>query len=172
MYRSRTDRMVGGVSAGLADYFNVDPAVVRLLWVAAAIISGGTLVLAYLALWAVVPQQPVPRLRLRAAPSDAPAVSAGGQVDPSEEGSLAADERTVDLVATAAEPDPWHMNDPERADPGYQDRRNLAAILLIGLGLLFLANNFGVFRWFNWSMYWPLVLIAIGALLLYNRIRH
>jgi phage shock protein PspC (stress-responsive transcriptional regulator) len=166
--------MVGGVSAGLADYFNIDPAIVRLLWVAAAVISGGTLILAYLVLWAVVPEQPVPRLRLRAAPSDAPSATAveAGETDRPLEAADSADERTVDLVPRAAEPDPWRVDDTESADRGYHNRRNLAAILLIGLGLLFLANNIGVFRWFNWSMYWPLVLIAVGALLLFNRIRH
>ena len=60
LYRSRTDRMLSGVSGGLAAYFDVDPVLVRLLWVVGAVFSGGLLVLAYLVLWIVVPEAPGP----------------------------------------------------------------------------------------------------------------
>lgn len=54
--RSRTQRMIGGVCGGLAEYFNVDPTLVRLLFVAMAIL-GGHGVLVYLILWIVMPLQ-------------------------------------------------------------------------------------------------------------------
>src|SRR5438874_1699128 len=67
LYRSRADHMVSGVSGGLAAYFDVDPVLVRLLWVAGAVLSGGVLLLAYLALWVLVPEEPpVPQSTLRA----------------------------------------------------------------------------------------------------------
>jgi phage shock protein PspC (stress-responsive transcriptional regulator) len=49
MYRSRRDRMVAGVSGGLADYFDVDPAIIRLLWLAGFVTTGPLAVFAYLA---------------------------------------------------------------------------------------------------------------------------
>ena len=59
--------MVSGVSGGLAAYFDVDPVLVRLLWVAGAVLSGGVLLLVYLALWVLVPEEPpVPQSTLRA----------------------------------------------------------------------------------------------------------
>ncbi len=58
LYRSRQDRMIGGVSAGLADYFDLDPTVVRLLAVLATVLSSGAAIIAYLVLWAVVPEEP------------------------------------------------------------------------------------------------------------------
>ncbi len=48
--------MVGGVCAGIADYFNVDPTIVRLLWIL-FIFGWGTGVLAYLILWVIVPRK-------------------------------------------------------------------------------------------------------------------
>src|SRR5437588_9695863 len=57
LYRSRQDRMLGGVSAGLAAYFDIDPVLVRLLWVAATVFTGGMLALAYILLWIIVPQE-------------------------------------------------------------------------------------------------------------------
>jgi hypothetical protein len=52
-------------------------------------------------------------------------------------------------------------------------RRNqeIAALVLIGLGLLLMAGNLGWFAWMNWSIFWPLVLIAIGVAVLLRRER-
>ena len=55
-YRSRNDHMVGGVAGGLAQYFNIDPTLVRLVFVVLAFAGFG--VLAYLILWIVVPVRP------------------------------------------------------------------------------------------------------------------
>ena len=55
--RSRSNRMVAGVVAGLADYVGIDVTLARVLYVIAAVISAafpGLLV--YLVLWAVVPE--------------------------------------------------------------------------------------------------------------------
>src|SRR5258708_7164555 len=57
LYRSRADHMLSGVSGGLAAYFDVDPVLVRLLWIAGAVLSGGALLLAYLALWILLPEE-------------------------------------------------------------------------------------------------------------------
>ena len=54
LMRSQSDRMVAGVAAGLAEYFNIDPAIVRLLFVLATVM-GGHGVLIYLILWLVMP---------------------------------------------------------------------------------------------------------------------
>lgn len=57
LYRSR-DALIAGVCAGVADYFSVDPLVVRILAAAFTLASGGLLGLAYLAMWIVVPKAP------------------------------------------------------------------------------------------------------------------
>jgi len=53
--RSRGDRMVAGVCAGLAEYFNVDPVLVRLVFVLLAL-AGGPGVLLYIVLWFIMPE--------------------------------------------------------------------------------------------------------------------
>ncbi len=55
LQRSRTDRVLGGVCAGIADRLDLDPAVVRLVAVACALVSGGAAVVAYVIAWIVVP---------------------------------------------------------------------------------------------------------------------
>lgn len=58
LYRSRTDRMIGGVCSGIARYFNIDATVVRLLFVLLAFISSGfPMLVAYLVLLLVVPEE-------------------------------------------------------------------------------------------------------------------
>jgi phage shock protein C len=57
LYRSRTDRKLAGVCGGLAEYFNIDATLVRVLFVVLAVLGGSGLLL-YLALWIVVPNQP------------------------------------------------------------------------------------------------------------------
>ena len=60
--RSATDRKIGGVCGGLAEYFSVDPTAVRLLWVVLSIIPGAIIcgVLAYVVAWLIMPMVPLP----------------------------------------------------------------------------------------------------------------
>lgn len=57
LYRSRQQKVIGGVCGGLAEYFNVDVIVVRLLWVLFTLV-GGAGILGYLIFWIVVPINP------------------------------------------------------------------------------------------------------------------
>ncbi|MEM7092182.1 MAG: PspC domain-containing protein [Actinomycetota bacterium] len=56
LFRSRSDRKIGGVAAGLARYLGVDPTVVRIVFVILALT--GTSILIYLAAWILIPQHP------------------------------------------------------------------------------------------------------------------
>ena len=55
LVRSTNDRKVAGVCAGLADYFDLDPTIIRVLWVV-AVLCGGTGLLAYAILWVALPE--------------------------------------------------------------------------------------------------------------------
>jgi phage shock protein C len=57
LYRSRTNRQVAGVCGGLAQYFNLDATLIRVLFVLLAVLGGSGIVL-YLALWIIVPKEP------------------------------------------------------------------------------------------------------------------
>ena len=59
LYRSRENRMLGGVCGGLGEYFDIDPTLVRLLFVFGAFLGiPGALVLIYLVMLILVPQEP------------------------------------------------------------------------------------------------------------------
>jgi phage shock protein C len=57
LYRSRRDRMLGGVCGGLAEYLDTDPTIIRLAF-ALSILLGGAGILAYLVMWIVMPEAP------------------------------------------------------------------------------------------------------------------
>jgi phage shock protein C len=57
LYRSKTNRQVAGVCGGLAEYFNLDATLIRILFVVLAVLGGSGLVL-YVAMWIIVPKQP------------------------------------------------------------------------------------------------------------------
>jgi phage shock protein C len=58
IYRSRYDRKLAGVCGGIAEYFRVDPTLVRLVAVVAAIVTGGAGLLAYGLAWIIMPEGP------------------------------------------------------------------------------------------------------------------
>jgi len=57
LLRPKEGRMVGGVSLALANYFDVDVTIVRLVWVFLLIPGGLPGLLPYLVMWIVVPQE-------------------------------------------------------------------------------------------------------------------
>jgi phage shock protein C len=56
LYRSRKDRIVGGVCGGLAGHIDVDPGIIRLVWIVVSLISLGTGLIVYLAAWIIIPE--------------------------------------------------------------------------------------------------------------------
>lgn len=57
--RSTANRMIAGVCAGLGEYFNIDPTVVRLLFLLAMFLTGPGILVAYLIMAVIVPEPAV-----------------------------------------------------------------------------------------------------------------
>lgn len=60
LYRSRTNSKLAGVCGGVAEYFNIDPTIVRIIAVILLLPGGLPGILPYVILWAVVPIAPEP----------------------------------------------------------------------------------------------------------------
>ena len=150
--RSTTNKAIGGVCGGIGEYLQVDPTLVRVFFVIAAIMTAGVGVLAYIALLVLMPLPGQPTPFVQGAAANPPSVPSG------EAGSSASD--TVPLAP------------PPPADPEAADRRRAAfGYVLVALGVVFLLGNVGVFRIVRWDLIWPLVFIAAGALLIAQRMR-
>lgn len=57
LYRIKEDKMIAGVCSGLAEYFDIDPTIMRLAWVVFAFFAGGG-VIAYLIGMIIIPYKP------------------------------------------------------------------------------------------------------------------
>jgi phage shock protein PspC (stress-responsive transcriptional regulator) len=150
-YRSRTDTILGGVAAGLANYLNADPALVRIAWAILTPLTGGAAFLAYIVAWIIVPEEP-PGV------TTAPVTSA----------PVAAGDGTEDAGETAYAPAPAPVAPVADQDAGGR------AALVIGIGLVLLGIWFLVREYLqsiNWYLLWPVALIVIGALILVTSMR-
>ena len=58
LYRSRSERRLSGVAGGVAEYLDVDPSIVRVIWALLAIITGGVFLVIYGVMWLAVPEAP------------------------------------------------------------------------------------------------------------------
>ena len=58
IYKSSTNKMIDGVCGGIGEYFNVDPTIIRLLWVAFALFGGAGLI-GYIAAAIIMPRDEI-----------------------------------------------------------------------------------------------------------------
>jgi len=114
LYRSKKNSVIAGVCGGLAEYFDIDSTIVRIVAVI-LIFPSGIGLLAYFISWIVIPRR-----------------------TEQEQGEI--------------------VQDKTRAN------KYLPGMILILLGLIFLLNN--ILPWFSLGKLWPLVLVALGIVLL------
>jgi phage shock protein C len=148
--RSTTNKVIGGVCGGIAEYLQVDPTLVRVFFVVSIFLTAGLAILGYIVLLVLMPLpgKPTPFVQ---APAGAPA--SGDAPSSSTDTTLAS--------APATPPDPAAA-ERRRATFGY---------FMVALGVVFLLSNLGAFRIVRWDLVWPLVFIGAGVLLLAQRIR-
>ena len=147
--RDTKNAVLGGVAAGFADYFGVDPVLARIVFIALAFLNGFGVV-AYVVGWIIMPRDD------RVAESASPAAPGGGS-GPTPGG------RFVEKVREAGE----RAVEEVRRMPADAGRgRMVAGTILIVLGVLFLLDRLSWWRWPQWarlSNLWPLILIAVGV---------
>jgi phage shock protein PspC (stress-responsive transcriptional regulator) len=157
LYRSRTDRVIGGVAAGVAQSLDVDPTLVRIIWAVLVIPTGGIAALVYLIMLVVVPEEPTGIERVARASAGAPAgTSAGAAAGTSPEWG-----------------DSWvPPNDatPEPARQGGGGAR-AAGLVLIVIGVIFLLVQLAPQLRIDVGLVWPWVSLAVGVLLLIGSVR-
>ena len=182
LYRSRDDRMLAGVAAGVAETLDADPSLVRIAWALLTIFTGGIAFVVYIVMAIVVPEAPAgsaagPAPWAPGGPAAGQAPYAAAPVAPAPAAPAPAAGPTTPEAPSAPSPTYWTSErDARRAarrarrearEPG---RGGLVVgIVLIVLGGAFLVREF--VPWFDWHVWWPLGLIALGVLLLVLALR-
>jgi phage shock protein PspC (stress-responsive transcriptional regulator) len=147
LYRSAKDKMIGGVAGGLAEYFDIDPTIIRVLFVV-SLFLGGTGVIAYIVLWIIVPERPL-------------VYNMGTTTEPHNTGPM--EGRPADTNASAPDPVAAYQESINRRK---QKRSFIGGIVLISLGVIFLADEF--FPRISFEELFSAALIIFGVVLLLN----
>jgi phage shock protein C len=145
-YRSRTDRVLAGVCGGLAEYLNIDPLLIRLLFVVLALIGGGGFLL-YIILWLVTKEVPAGWQSATVTPPSE------NRQDP------APDQQPVE---DSPKPQPVPAREPR---PKKKYKGLIGGLVLITLGILFLIQEFS--ETLDFGDLWPVLLVVIGVGLLF-----
>jgi len=149
LYRSRTHRQIAGVCGGIAEYFGLDPVLVRVIFIL-MFFAGGSALLAYILAIILIPLEPL------AAPA-----AEGSSPRPAEGGNAA-----VGMVPVAA---------PAEGNTAAGAGVLIGGIILIAFGTLFMMRNIpflsSYYWWFwhrFWDFFWPALLILLGLLLIFR----
>ncbi len=135
LYRSSRGKILAGVCTGLGEYFEIDPVLIRALFIV-ALFSGGIGVILYIVLWIIMPTEET----ILSATSE-----------PSEQSEL--DSKFVSEK---------HFSEKHKGTV-------VTGLVLIGLGTFFLIRE--LFPMFSFKYMLPIVLIAIGAIIVFNALR-
>jgi len=175
LYRSEQDRLLTGLSGGMADYFDVDPTLMRLLWVLLAIFTGGVAIIVYFVMVVVVPTGavPAPGIEPGAFGADDEPADAGDGPGPGDDPASgeAAPQQASDTAAPGAA-QTYQPYAPERPLGSRSSSMGGAAFIglaLVVIGVLALLDSLGLLAQFDSWRLWPIILIAFGAFLVIRR---
>jgi phage shock protein C len=147
--KSKTDRVIEGVCGGIAQYYGIDPVIVRVIFVVLLFINGIGFFI-YLILVIIMPKpdkmDQLPNETIRENVQEM-----GERVKEAGEGLSMAFSKNI--------------------EEKHSHRAGWFGIILILLGIIFLLDNLNLIRWFDKDLLWPIILIFIGAWLLIKRWR-
>lgn len=153
LYRSRKNRVFGGVAGGLAEYLNIDPVLARIIFVIVTFFNGLGLLL-YIILWIVVPEEPLVANNYNQAP---------GTDDPENKNQAGPS-------GTSSQGEQQFNQQEFVPKKSSGNGRLIGGVILIGIGVLFVAKNF--FPFFHFADLFPIILIAVGIALIFNSVRN
>lgn len=138
LYRSNTNKFLGGVCAGLGEFFSIDPIIIRVFFILLTLFGGGGMLI-YIILWLIIPSS----LNKSEVTEDS-----------IKKGANEIQEKVQDFAQDIKNYSKEHSG------------KRIFGIVLIVIGMLFLISNLGLFNFhFIWK-FWPilLIIIAIGLI--------
>jgi phage shock protein PspC (stress-responsive transcriptional regulator) len=152
--------MIVGVCGGLAKYFDIDPTIVRVLFVVSIFIGGGGII-AYIILWIVVPEE---QIIFQSAGQDSQTHQPDSDSEESNSNTNQESSKfdSTNFSAGINEKVNEATNEINKIiDEARNNKKVFGGTILILLGILFLLDN--LLPHFDFSDYWPIILIAIGV---------
>ena len=141
LYRSETNRIIGGVCGGLGEYFSIDPTLIRIIFVILTLF-GGSGILIYLILWIVIPSE-------------------------TQLGPVSSDHIKQNVFEMKQRAKTFAQE--IRFNKASDNSRFWWAIIIIVLGFMFLFNNLGILNIFEIKKLWPVIFIVLGLSIILKR---
>lgn len=142
IYRSETNKIIAGVAGGLGEYFNIDPTIIRILFVLITIFGGSGLII-YIILWLIIPSE-----------SDLPKTSQD-----------AIRSNLEDMKSTTQ----TFAHSIRNTGKNNDNSKFWWAIIIIVIGFFFLMSNYGLLEPLDLEKLWPLALVIFGLAILLRK---
>ena len=139
--RSETNKVIAGVAGGLGEYFEIDPTLIRLVFILLTIF-GGSGVIIYIIFWLIMPS--------------ASSISVDAQ---------STIQQNVNEISNKAKSFAQNI----QFNSEKENSKFWWGLIIIIFGFMLLFNNFGLFDLFNFEKIWPIILIAIGLIILLKK---
>lgn len=172
LFRNEHEKVIAGVSSGIAEYMEVDVTIIRLLFVLSTIFLVGTGILVYVIMWIVVPVNTDPTSRfnrfnnMNRDRQNNPFTSSNPFSQPSA--NPAGSSSSQGWTSSTIHEDPFNTakskDDFKFKQKSNETGRMVGGLFLLVIGMYFLLNEFNIIPfWFNIGKLWPLVFVAIGV---------
>ena len=172
LHRSKEERIIAGVAGGIGEYFNIDPVLVRITFVALALVHGLGILL-YILFWLIVPNEDGGDIAGKVA-------SLSAILKKSEEklANKIKELKKDDDGSQPAPPQEAGSHDKSAEEPlgnkesWLKDKKRVAGLAIVILGAASLFNSLFHVSWFRWDIFWPIALMIIGLYLLVRKTNH
>lgn len=193
LYRIKKGQIVAGVCTGFAEYFQIDVVLIRVVFIA-LLFAGGSGILLYILLALIIPEEKPtdgdgPTHTASGTTSHTHNVheSTGSHQGASNthhhdtrthnpetvEGKAEEIKDNVKEFVSNVQENAQKIAEDVKQRHGdfgnFSSSRNIAALVIVGIGVLALFNSVTGFRLFRWDLFWPFVLIFIGGIILFRR---
>lgn len=165
LFRNENDKVIAGISSGIATYMDVDVTIIRLLFVLSSIFLAGTGVLVYLIMWIVVPVNNDPKARFTKFNEYFKQTTTNGP----DWSSTSFNEGAPGFGEPSAKFDEGAFKESGGQGYGFMKKggdtgRTVGGLFLLVIGIYFLMYEFNFLpHWFSLSKLWPLIFVAIGV---------
>ncbi|MCX6789425.1 MAG: PspC domain-containing protein [Candidatus Gribaldobacteria bacterium] len=170
LYRAKQERIIAGVAGGLGEYFKIDPVLVRIIFVALALVHGLGILL-YVLFWLIVPNEGGGNITDRVASfsatlkrSEEKLANKIKELKKSEgKGQVVSNEPAV------AEELPVIEQSQSTGQSWFHDKKRVVGLAIIILGGTSFLGGLIDISWFKWDLFWPIALVIVGFYLLISK---
>ena len=147
LYRSKKDCVIGGVCGGIAEYFDIDPTLVRLLAIL-IFFFGGSGIIVYIIGWIIIPQNP------------------NGNTEDNSENKGEIKGKIKKETDKANKKVEENLSEKVAKGKSEKNRNIILGVILIIAGLIFTGSTFFPWiAWIAWGTFWPVIIIVLGLVI-------